>query len=67
MKSEEFDLANGHWVFEEYNQNITTKQWRSWLLNHDNTIIVNGRLRTLKAENLGAGIYKISKVPLKKR
>jgi hypothetical protein len=59
------DLRNqGHWQFEDYHQRITTKQWKELLLNDQDKLIFKGRLRQLKAKNLGAGVIEISKEPL---
>ena len=59
-------ISKGHWSFEGFTETMTTKQWREFLLKHgDNKIIVNGRLRTLRAKSLGAGVYQVSKEPLK--
>ena len=60
-----FNINDGHWTMEQFRENVTIKQWREYLLNHDNHIIVCGRLRELKAKSLGAGVYQISKAPLK--
>jgi len=68
MKKEvniEMILSQGHWDYENFTQRLTTKQWRILLLNKKDTLIFNGRLRQLKAKNLGAGVYEISKEPLK--
>jgi hypothetical protein len=35
------------------------------LLSHNDTIVVNGRVRRLVAKNIGCGVYEISKKPLK--
>lgn len=31
----------------------------AWLMNNGGTIIVRGRLRNVKSENLGAGAYRV--------
>jgi hypothetical protein len=55
---------NRHWTVEDYKQRLTTKQWKTILLNEDDKIIFKGRLRQLVAKNLGAGVVEISKKPL---
>lgn len=49
---------------EPYSQRLTSKQWRSALLNHEDKIIAKGILRQLVAKNLGCGVIEISKAPL---
>jgi len=44
---------------------MTRKDWAKILLDGGDTIIVNGRVRQLKARNLGAGIVEIYKAPIK--
>ena len=50
-----------HWQVEGYKQRITVKQWRKLLLDGGDTLIANGRLRTLKSKSLGSGIVEIFK------
>ena len=57
--------SDGHWVFEDYKQRLTTKEWKKMLLAKDDQLIFHSRLRQLKAKRLGAGIVEIFKVPLK--
>ena len=54
----------GHWLYEDYSQRITTKDWKKLLLNKEDNVIFHGRLRQLKAKNLGAGVLEIYKEPL---
>lgn len=56
---------NEHWQREDYRQRMTTAQWKKILLRGEDTIIVRGRLRTLKARNLDAGVVEIYKEPIK--
>jgi hypothetical protein len=56
---------NGHWQREDFTQRITQKEWREILIRGEDSIIVNGRYRQLKAKSLGAGVYEIYKAPLK--
>ena len=55
----------GHWEFETFIQRVTTKEWKSMLLNGQDRLIYRGIIRQLKAKALGVGVYEISKVPLK--
>ncbi len=55
-----------HWVSETYTQRITTKQWKVMLLAGYDTLTFQGRVRTLEAKNLGAGVVEIYKVPLER-
>lgn len=61
----EHKLSNGHWLTEEYTERMTSAQWRKHLLNEDDTIVVKGYTRKLKAKALGCGVVEIGKVPLK--
>ena len=56
---------NAHWQIEDFRQRMTNKEWKQILLNHEDKIIVRGRLRQLVAKNLGAGVVEIYKKPLK--
>ena len=49
---------------ENYSQRLTSKQWRSALLNHEDKIIAKGTIRQLVGTNLGCGVVEVSKVPL---
>jgi len=55
---------NAHWILEDYRQRMTTSKWRAILLDKADIVIVNGRLRQLKATNLGYGVVEVSKEPL---
>ena len=57
---------DGHWIFEDYRQRMTTKQWKELLLAEEDKIIVKGILRQLVAKSLGCGVVEIYKKPLKK-
>jgi len=54
-------LNDGHWVFEEYTQRVTTKEWKQILLSGGDKIIFRGHLVQLKGKNLGAGVVEIYK------
>ncbi len=55
---------DGHWITEDYRQRMTLKQWKTILLNGQDTLIFHGRLRTLIAKRLGAGVVEIFKKPI---
>lgn len=67
-ESEEYmgtDLRDiGHWKNEEYTQRMTSKEWKSILLAGDDTCITGGRLRKLRARDIGAGIVEVYKEKL---
>ena len=56
--------SDAHWQIEDFKQRMTKKEWQKILLSGEDTIIVRGRLRQLKAKYLGAGVYEIYKAPL---
>ncbi len=58
-------LNIGHWQVENFRQRMTQEDWKQILLNEQDTIIVKGHIRHLKAKNLGAGVYEVYKEPLK--
>jgi len=58
-------LENRHWLVEDYKQRVTSEQWREMLLNETDHIIYHGKIRQLKADNLGYGVVEIYKEPLK--
>lgn len=60
------EKRDGHWIFEDYRQRMTTKQWKELLLAEEDMIIFKGRLRHLVAKSLGCGVVEIYKKPLKK-
>lgn len=51
----------GHWIYEDYSQRMTRKQWKEILLNGQDIIIYKGRLTRLIAKNLGCGIVEVRK------
>ena len=53
--------AEGHWVREDFTQRMTSKEWKEILLNKEDRITFQGRVRKLEGKNLGAGVYEISK------
>jgi hypothetical protein len=53
-----------HWEIEDYKQRTTTRGWRYMLLHYEDTVTFEGKVRQLKAKNLGAGVVELSKVPL---
>ena len=58
-------LNCAHWVVEAYRQRMTTKEWKTILLDSGDKIIVHGNLRQLKAESLGHGVVEVFKEVLK--
>jgi hypothetical protein len=50
---------------EGYRQRMTTKEWKKLLLNGDDVMFFEGRMRRLKAKNLGAGVVEVYKAPIK--
>jgi len=58
------ELDIRHWQLETFRQRVTRKEWRDYLLGHDDKMIYHGRLRTLKAKKIFGDVYEISKVPL---
>ena len=58
-------LNQGHIDQEDFVERMTAKQWRQVLLAGRDTLIVKGKVRRLKAKNLGCGVVEVTKVPLK--
>ena len=54
-------LTNGHWKDESYAQRMTTRCWKLILLNNDDNITFNGRVRRLVGKNIGFGVVEVSK------
>lgn len=52
-------------VYPDAKQTMSTKEWKSFLLNYDRHIFCNGDMRELKAKNLGFGVVEIYSVPMK--
>lgn len=52
-------LDNAHWMRRGHKQRMTCSQWREILLAEQDKIIVRGRVRTLVAKNLGAGVVEV--------
>lgn len=61
MKSKEDILDKQHWRFNDYEQRIPAKDWRTLLLNSDDKIIYKGRVVKLVAKDLGYGVVEVSK------
>jgi len=59
--SEFISLNNGHWVFREYKQRMSTSQWRQLLLEERDTILYRGDLVRLKGVRVGPGVYEVFK------
>jgi hypothetical protein len=58
-------LSNGHWSSEQYKETMTRKQVREMLIERGDQLIFRGRLRKLKIRHIAAGVYEVSKEPLK--
>ena len=54
-------LNTGHWKSEGYIQRLSTKDWKRVLLNDDDQITFEGRVRRLRSKNIGFGVVEISK------
>ena len=59
-------LNIGFWTFEDFIQRVEAKVWRRMLLEGEDTLIKMGKLRKVKARNLGLGVYEIYLEPLEK-
>ena len=58
-------LDEGHWIYEDYKQQVTRKEWRNCLLERgDDRLIFQGRLRTLTHRKVFADIIEIFKKPV---
>ncbi len=57
-------LSSNFSVLPSFRQVITSKQWKTFLQNHDRHVFCQGHLRELKAKNLGAGMMEVSSKPL---
>jgi hypothetical protein len=60
--SKEKMLTEGHWKSEAYVQRMTTRCWKLILLNNDDQITFEGRVRRLIGKNIGFGVVEVSKV-----
>ncbi len=54
-------LTAGHWKSEAYAQRMTTRCWKLILLNNDDQITFEGRVRKLVGKNIGFGVVEVSK------
>ena len=50
-----------HWIDENYKQRMSVESWKKILISNDDKIIFHGKLRQLKAKNLGNGIVEVYK------
>ena len=64
MKTKEQILDKQHWDFENYAQRITTKDWKTLLMNDDDKIIYRGRVLDLVAKKIFSGVVEITKEKL---
>lgn len=59
-------LSAGFWATPElHRQRMTTKEWRTVLLDGADEVFIHGHLRQLVAKNLGAGVVEVSVAPLR--
>jgi hypothetical protein len=61
LETKEQILDEQHWQFDDYRQRITTKDWKTLLLNDDDRIIFRGKIMKLICKKLGCGVVEISK------
>ena len=54
-------LDAAHWTIPNHKQRLTTKQWRSLLLEDLDAIIFRGHIRPLRVRNLGLGVVEVQK------
>lgn len=59
-------LRQGHWVFEDFKQRMTAREWKQLLLQEADQVIFKGNLRPLVARKLGYGVVEVSKSPMKR-
>jgi len=58
-------LDEAHWVYEDYKQQVTRKEWRNCLLERgDDKIFVKGHIRTLTHRKIFADVIVIFKKPM---
>ena len=58
------DIRNeGHWVHDNFSQRITAKEYKEMLLNGQDRIVFNGKVRQMMARKLGFGVVEIYKCP----
>jgi hypothetical protein len=54
-------LDKGHWEREGYIQRVSTRDWHRVLLNNDDDVIFEGRVRKLVGKSIGFGIVEVAK------
>jgi len=54
-------LHDGHWVYADYFQRITAKEWKFLLLNYHDKVIFEGRVTKLIGKKLGYEVVEVSK------
>jgi len=57
-------ISNFHWLTEDFKERMPAKEWKKMLLDRQDTINFKGKIRKLKAKNLGYGVVEIYKEPL---
>ncbi len=59
-------VHENHWKRETFCQRITAKEWKLLLLNNDDRITFEGRVRQLVVRKMGFGVVEMFKKPLTK-
>jgi hypothetical protein len=54
-------LNQGHWVFADFRQRMTTKEWKQVLLAERDIILYRGNFCQLRAKKLGYGVVEVYK------
>ena len=57
-------ISKFHWLSEDFRERMPTKQWKKMLLERQDKVNFEGKVRRLKAKNLGYGVVEIYKEPL---
>ena len=57
-------VSKFHWLSEDFRERMTAKQWSKMLLERQDTVSFEGKVRRLKAKKLGFGVVEIYKEPL---
>ena len=57
-------VSKFHWLSEDFKERMPAKQWKKMLLQREDKVNFEGKVRRLKAKNLGYGVVEIYKEPL---
>ena len=55
------ELNSNHWVYEDYKERMTTKEWGEILLEHRDRIIFRGHSRRIVGKRIEPGVYEVFK------